>query len=111
MRKIFKINPRDRKVYLGKDLEAEGYCSTGEIEGYPNNFTITLLKPGASLEQAIASLKSVIKDMEGRKADSDKKAIPVSASTTPVLTTPVITHGSNLNELRRYLKEGRDVHK
>ena len=104
MRKIFKINPKDRKIYLGKDLEAEGYCSTGEIEGYPNNFTITLLKPGASLEQAITSLKSVIKDMEGRKADSYKKAIPVSNIAS-------ITHGSNLDELRRHLKEGHDAHK
>jgi len=104
MRKIFKINPKDRKIYLGKDLEAEGYCSTGEIEGYPNNFTITLLKPGASLEQAIASLKTVIKDMEARKADSDKKAISAS-------TTPALTHGNNLNELRRHLKGSHDVHK
>ena len=104
MRKIFKINPKDRKIYLGKDLEAEGYCSTGEIEGYPNNFTITLLKPGASLEQAIASLKTVIKDMEARKADSDKKAIPAP-------TTLSIAHGSNLDDLRRHLKEGHDAHK
>jgi len=59
MRKIFKVNPRDRKIYLGKDMETEGYCSTGQLEGYPNAFTITLVKPGASLQQAITSLKTV----------------------------------------------------
>ena len=104
MRKIFKVNPRDRKVYLGKDMAVEGYCATGELEGYPNNFTITFLKPGASLEQAIASLKTVIKDMEARKADFDKRSVSISPTAT-------IKQDSNLNELRRRLKEGYDVNK
>jgi len=73
MRKIFKINPKDRKVYLGKDLEAEGYCTTGELEGFPDTFTLTLLKPGATLQQAITSMKTVIKDLEARKEDEQSR--------------------------------------
>jgi hypothetical protein len=95
MRKIFKVNPRDRKVYLGKDLEAEGYCTTGELEGYPNAFTITLLKPGASLQQAITSLKTVIQDLEARKEDEEKRE---------QLSKGKIKPENNLDELRQMLK-------
>jgi len=98
MRKIFKVNPRDRKVYLGKDMEAEGYCTTGQLEGYPNAFTITLVKPGASLQQAITSLKTVIRDLEARKEDKesgDKRSLSAKVNTKPV---------NSLDELRRTLK-------
>jgi len=95
MRKIFKVNPRDRKVYLGKDLEAEGYCTIGELEGYPNTFTITLLRPGASLQQAITSLKTVIQDLKARKEDGEKREQLSKGKTKP---------GNNLDELRRMLK-------
>jgi uncharacterized protein Yka (UPF0111/DUF47 family) len=95
MRKIFKVNPRDRKVYLGRDLAAEGYCTTGELEGYPNAFTITLLKPGASLQQAITSLKTVIQDLEARKEDGEKRQQLSKGKNKPE---------HNLDELRRMLK-------
>ena len=95
MRKIFKINRRDRKVYLGRDLEAEGYCTTGELEGYPNAFTITLLRPGASLQQAITSLKTVIQDLEARKEDGEKRERLSKGKTKP---------GNSVDELRRMLK-------
>jgi hypothetical protein len=72
VRKIFKVNPKDLKLYLGRDLEAEGYCKTGELEGYPNCFTVTFLKPGATLQQAIRSLRTVIQDLEAREEDNDK---------------------------------------
>jgi len=95
MRRIFKVNPRDRKVYLGKDLEAEGYCTTGELEGFPNAFTVTLLKPGASLQQAITSLKTVIQDMEARKEDNEKRELLDKGKTKP---------GNNRDEPRQMLK-------
>jgi hypothetical protein len=101
MRKIFKINPKDRKIYLGKDMEAEGYCSTGQLEGYPNAFTITLVKPGASLQQAITSLKTVIRDLEARKEDGESREHSATREQSAKSNT---VPPNNLDELRHALK-------
>jgi len=49
-------------IYLPKELRDEGY--EGELDALPNHFTLTIFKPGSTLQQRKKSLELVIKDLE-----------------------------------------------
>jgi ABC-type transporter Mla subunit MlaD len=84
MRKEFAANRKTRNIYLGRDVEREGYFETGILDGYLNAFTITLLKPGASLDQAIVSLDTVMRDLKARRDDLEKKSSASKAGASRV---------------------------
>ena len=51
-------------AYIPKDIREEGY--EGDVDTIANALTLTLIKPGVSMESAIKSLKIVVKDLELR---------------------------------------------
>ncbi len=59
-----KVDERTGVTYFPKVIRQEGFI--GEIEGIPNAFTFTLIKPGTALVDAAKSLKLVIQDIELR---------------------------------------------
>lgn len=73
MRKIFKLHPVTKTIYLSKDIRREGFDKE-DIEGYLNAVTITLVKPGASLDLAVESLEGVIQDLKLRKKEKIERA-------------------------------------
>jgi hypothetical protein len=59
-----KVDERTGVTYFPKVIRQEGFI--GEIEGIPNAFTFTLIKPGTALIDAAKSLKLVLQDIELR---------------------------------------------
>lgn len=59
-----KVDERTGVTYLPKVIRREGFI--GEIEGIPNAFTFTLIKPGTTLSDTAKSLKLVLLDIELR---------------------------------------------
>jgi len=60
-RKRVRVN-KGGYIYLPKELREEGY--NGLLETLPNHFTITIFKPGSTLQQRKESLKLVIRDLD-----------------------------------------------
>ncbi len=65
MRRIFKVHKDAKTIRLTKDLVAEGF--DGELEGFMNACTFILVKPDTTLDEAIESLETTIKDLRLRK--------------------------------------------
>lgn len=64
MKPTIKINPNSGLAYISEDIRKEGYV--GNVDCLPNAITITLIRPGASLEDVKRSLENVLKDLELR---------------------------------------------
>jgi len=64
MRKTLRVNPKTHLVCVPSPMVEEGMV--GDVESYANAVTLTLVSPGASLEDVKASLETVIKDVELR---------------------------------------------
>lgn len=64
MRQSFKIHPRARTLYLPRDIVKDGF--EGEVRGYRNAVTLTLVHPKARLRDVRDSLKVVLEDIELR---------------------------------------------
>ena len=64
MNTTIRINKKTGFAYIPKDIREEGY--QGEVETIGNAFTITLIKPGVSLESAIKSIKISLEELELR---------------------------------------------
>ena len=71
MKRKFKINAKAQIAYIPDDLIAEGWG--GDIDGFADALTITLVKPGASLDQIKRSLQLVLRDIGIRIIEEDKK--------------------------------------
>ena len=72
MKRKMVINENSQLAYIADDLIEEGY--TGEIDVLANFNTVTLLRPGSSINDQIASLELVIKDLVLRqKAREEEK--------------------------------------
>lgn len=52
-------------TYIPKGLREEGFV--GRVEGLPNVFTLTLIKPGSKLADVERSLRIVLQDIELRR--------------------------------------------
>ena len=59
-----KINENSGLAYISDEIRKEGYV--GSIDCLPNAITLTLIRPGASLEDVKRSLENVLKDLELR---------------------------------------------
>jgi len=73
MKRKIVINENSQLAYIADDLINEGY--KGEIEVLANFNTVTLLRPGSSIDDQISSLELVIKDLELRKKARDEEKL------------------------------------
>ena len=64
-----KVDKRTGVTYFPKEVRQEGFV--GEIEGFPNALTFTLIKPGTSLIDVTRSLKIVLQDLELRREQDE----------------------------------------
>ena len=64
MRKTLRVNPKTHLVCVPGPMVEEGLV--GDVDSYANAVTLTLVSPGASLEDVKASLETVLKDIELR---------------------------------------------
>lgn len=58
-------------TYLPKEIRREGFV--GEIEGLPNAFTFTLIKPGTKLLDVERSLRIILRDVKLRREQEENK--------------------------------------
>lgn len=59
-----RIDEKTGFAYIPKNMRDEGF--KGDVDTIANALTITLIKPGVPLKQAIKSLEIVVKDLELR---------------------------------------------
>ena len=70
LRKI-TINPEARIAYIPKELIDQGL--KGEVDGYANAVTLTIVNPETSLDDVERSLEIVLEDVRFRKKMENKK--------------------------------------
>jgi hypothetical protein len=66
-----KIDPRSGVAYFPREIRREGFV--GEIEGFPNAFTFTLVRPGTRLADVERSLRITLKDIRLRREHEETK--------------------------------------
>ena len=59
-----KIHPETGVAYFPKDVREQGFV--GDVEGLADALTITLIRPGTSLDDVKTSLLSVLGNVELR---------------------------------------------
>jgi hypothetical protein len=64
MRKVLRVNPKTHLVCVPQEMVEDGMV--GDVDSYPNAVTLTLVTPGASLEDVKASLERTLSDIEHR---------------------------------------------
>lgn len=65
MKRKITINPEARIAYIPKELIDQGL--KGELDGYANAITLTIVSPNASLDDVEKSLLIVLEDIKFRK--------------------------------------------
>lgn len=65
MKRKITINPEARIAYIPKELIDQGL--SGELDGYANAVTLTIVSPNASLDDVEKSLLIVLEDIRFRK--------------------------------------------
>jgi hypothetical protein len=73
MRIKINVNDKSGMAYFPDEVRNAGF--TGIMEGIPNEYSLVVIKPGASDEKLIASLKLITKQVEMKLkfSDSDKQ--------------------------------------
>ncbi len=89
MKRKIVINESSQLAYIADDIIKEGY--KGDVEALMNFNTITLLRPGSSLEDQIESLELIISDLRLRKRARDNdggntESIQKNENSEPVST-------------------------
>lgn len=64
MKVTLRVNPKTHLVCIPSSMVDEGMV--GNIDSFANTVTLTLVLPGACLEDVKASLETVLKDIELR---------------------------------------------
>lgn len=64
MKPVIKINATSGLAYISEKIRKEGY--KGDVECLPNAITLTLIRPGSSLQDVKKSLQNVLKDIDLR---------------------------------------------
>jgi len=62
---IIKVDPRTGVTYFPQEIRREGFV--GQIEGFPNALTFTLIKPGTKLADVEKSLNIILQDIALRR--------------------------------------------
>ena len=65
MKRKIKINREANVAYIPKDLVEDGFRD--DCDAYADAFTLTVVKPGTSLNQIKRSLQLVLQDIEMRE--------------------------------------------
>ncbi len=65
MKRKITINAKAGVAYIPKDLIDQGL--KGEVDGYANAVTLTIVSPNTSLDDVERSLKIVLDDIKFRK--------------------------------------------
>lgn len=65
MKRKITINPEARIAYIPKELIDQGF--QGEVDGYANAVTLTIVSPNAALEDVERSLEIVLEDIRLRR--------------------------------------------
>jgi len=71
MKRKIKVNPQARVAYIPKDLVDQGL--SGDVDGYADAVTLTLVKPGTPLGDVERSLKIVLKDIQFRREREEQE--------------------------------------
>jgi len=72
MKRKITINPKARIAHIPKELIDQGF--KGDVDGYANAVTLTLVNPKTPLEQVEQSLRIVLDDISlRRKMEEDKR--------------------------------------
>lgn len=101
MKRIFKVHKDAKTIRLTKDLVAEGF--DGELEGFMNACTFILVKPDTTLDEAIESLETTIRDLHLRKKMGQK--IESKLSEEPKTQVDVQSRvGTGFDELRNKMR-------
>ena len=72
MKRKITINPEARIAYIPKELIDQGL--QGELDGYANAITLTIVSPEASLEEVEKSLLIVLEDIRFRQGLEQRRA-------------------------------------
>lgn len=64
MKKTLRVNPKTHLVCIPNSMVQEGMV--GNVDSFANTVTLTLVLPGAGLEDVKTSLETVLKDIELR---------------------------------------------
>jgi hypothetical protein len=65
MKRKITINPEARVAYIPKELIDQGF--KGELDGYANAVTLTIVNPNTPLEDVERSLEIVLQDIKLRR--------------------------------------------
>jgi len=71
MKRKIKINPEARIAYIPKELIDQGL--SGEVDGYANAVTLTIVNPNTPLRDIERSLEIVIQDVRFRRKREEAK--------------------------------------
>lgn len=71
LRKI-KVNPKARVAHIPKELIEQGF--KGDLDGYANAVTLTLVNPDTPLKDVERSLKIVLDDVKFRRQREEAEA-------------------------------------
>jgi hypothetical protein len=64
MRKIIRVNPKTHMMCIPNEIAEDGMV--GDVESFPNAVTLSLVMPGADLEDVEASLERTLEDIRHR---------------------------------------------
>lgn len=71
MKRKIRINPDARIAYIPKELIEQGLA--GEVDGYANAVTLTIVNPNTPLKDLERSLEIVLDDVRFRRSMEDGK--------------------------------------
>ena len=71
MKRKIKVNPEARIAYIPKELIDQGLH--GDLDGYANAVTLTIVNPDTPLEDVERSLQIVLDDIKFRKSLEEKR--------------------------------------
>jgi len=64
MRKVIRVNPKTHMMCIPEEIAEDGLV--GDVESFPNAVTLTLVMPGATLEDVTSSLERTLEDIRHR---------------------------------------------
>lgn len=111
MRKVLRVNPKTHLVCIPHEMIEDGMV--GDVNSYPNAVTLTLVTPGANLEDVRDSLERTLDDIKQRMRfigrGASEKPEPVKHPGPPpkvdkVKEEPKSPEQVRLDEMRRNLR-------
>lgn len=88
-----RVDPRTGAAYFPKEIRESGFV--GQINGLPNAFTLTLIRPGTKLVDVERSLEIMLQDVALRRQHeegnniTESKDVPKGPKTPAMLQHPL----------------------